>query len=779
MSIETADFTGFTNTLAQAEGWLAWLLGLRQIDPTDPTVELSWQYPLPGWVWLLVIAAIITATWMGYRRMLGLRQGRIILTGVRVLALMTLALLLARPMLVLPRETIEPDHVLMLVDRSGSMQLRDVPDSAGDDDRTSREQQLSRILNDNVDVWGELNQRRRVQWLGFGDAITELGGPETLEAPDRPTTAMATAIRESLRRSAGKPISGVVIWSDGRSSEPVGAATWRLLEQLGVPAYVVALGAENPPMDLSIARVDAPDRAFVDDVVPVHVTVTQMPTDAAGADAPEGTRLQLIDRATGEVLDEVAVTRFGEPVQLATSPEAAGEVDWEVHLQSTTADLIDDNNQQTLEMTLVDRPIRLLYVEGYPRWEYRYLKNTVVREESIESSIMLVSADREFAQEGDVPLRRLPQTEEEIEDYDVIIIGDVPASFFSSDQMKLMLEQVSQRGAGLLWIGGEDATPDSYATSALGALLPMASSPSLASLGTPIDLVPTAGAEALGVLRFRWPEMDEEDNPWPEHLPSLMWAQSLGDLKPAAEALAIDANSSEPLVVRMRYGAGQSVYVATDEIWRWRYGRGELYPEQFWTQTIRMLARSRLEIEGEDSRARLAVSHRRASTGDTLVVELRVQDQQLLQREMDQVEVTVRDQQTSRSEGRLTLTATEQDGHYRGVWAPTTSGDKTLTVTSAGLQDLALQQDVHIERADDEMRDPRTDHAMLAELADRTGGSVLTEADLADLAQILPSRARHTAADITEPLWHSPLAFALLLLLLSGEWIGRRLMGLA
>ena len=118
--------------------------------------------------------------------------------------------------------------------------------------------------------------------------------------------------------------------------------------------------------------------------------------------------------------------------------------------------MITENNTARIRLELIDRPIRVLYVEGYPRWEYRYLKNMLMREKSILSSILLLSADRGFAQEGDVPITRLPGDAEEIEPFDVIIVGDVPSSFFSAAQLSLIRDHVGARGAGLLWVGGDD-----------------------------------------------------------------------------------------------------------------------------------------------------------------------------------------------------------------------------------------------------------------------------------------------------------------------------------
>src|SRR4029453_5528316 len=118
---------------------------------------------------------------------------------------------------------------------------------------------------------------------------------------------------------------------------------------------------------------------------------------------------------------------------------------------------------RAFSMHVVSRPLRVLYVEGYPRWEYRFVKELIRREKSIESSVMLISASSDFAQEGNVPITRLPRSPEEFAAYDVVILGDVPAGFFSPEQLEMLRDHVAERGAGLLCIAGERAVPSSYA----------------------------------------------------------------------------------------------------------------------------------------------------------------------------------------------------------------------------------------------------------------------------------------------------------------------------
>ncbi len=213
-------------------------------------------------------------------------------------------------------------------------------------------------------------------------------------------------------------------------------------------------------------------------------------------------------------------------MRLAGRGTAVGEAQWRVELiyeapapadsdAEAHRELITRNNQRDFTVELIDRPLRVLYVDGYPRWEYRYLKNLLIREKSIESSTLLLSADRDFAQEGDVPITRLPADAKELEPYDVIIIGDVPADYFTSQQIALLRDHVAVRGAALLWIGGSRNTPSSYAGTPLADLLPMRDPKAVHRLEAhegQVRLHPTELARRLSVLALRPPPNHDKVN---------------------------------------------------------------------------------------------------------------------------------------------------------------------------------------------------------------------------------------------------------------------------
>jgi uncharacterized membrane protein len=398
---------------------------------------------------------------------------------------------------------------------------------------------------------------------------------------------------------------------------------------------------------------------------------------------------------------------------------------------------------------------------------------------------MLLSADRDFAQEGNAPITRLPRSAEEFGAFDVIVLGDVPATFFTPQQRELIRDQVAERGTGLLWIGGERATPTSYAGTVLADLLPIRGSLALRPVEAAVNMVPTPLAERLGVLRI----VTGDDDTWPAALADpatgwsqLWWAQRIDptQLKPTAEPLAETVRSFNgmplPLVVHMRYGSGQTIYVATDEIWRWRYGRGELLPEQFWVQMVRMLGRE--SISGGDDAAVIDIDPRRVAFGQPVRIAVTLRDARLAAMAPERIGAVI-----ETADGELVAEielrrGSEGDDLYAVTWIPDQAGTMRVRITDPALASLRLEDEMDVFRPDDELRRPETDHPLLASLAAQTGGRVLRPNELDELPASLPNRSVTTVSIISERIWNTPLAFGLVLLLLTLEWVGRKLVRL-
>jgi len=258
------------------------LFGLTKLSFTDDHAALGWRTPLDLWVWVLIItASVIYAGWT-YNRLLGKRAARITLAALRTLLIVFIAALLAGPMLVVEDHHVEEDWLLVLVDRSASMNIRDVIDDAGVN-AISRDEALRTALAEQLDVFSNerLGKNRRIVWLGFDRFSREIETPMVnaqsilakLPDADGQATSIRTAVEQALQRAVGRPISGIVLFTDGRSPQATGAELVSRLKRQRIGVYAVPLGSQQTPLNIAVGRVDIPERAFVNDTIPIRVTI--------------------------------------------------------------------------------------------------------------------------------------------------------------------------------------------------------------------------------------------------------------------------------------------------------------------------------------------------------------------------------------------------------------------------------------------------------------------------------------------------------------------------
>lgn len=791
------------------------LFGLdRSMSLTDENTALGWTYPLPAWAWLLIVLAALAIAHGSYARMEGARWARFGLATFRALLLIALAVLLAGPTVVRTDITPEADWLLVMVDRSASMTFADTQEGGR---AVSRDEALREALANQLDVFGQekLGETRNIVWFGYDREAYPIQAPgsngETLlNEPNVQATNLRTAIDQVLQAAAGRTISGVVLFGDGQTPQPTGEATIEKLARLDIPVFSVPLGSALPRLDLAVQRVDAPVSAFVGDLVPLTVTVRRQDIIPGEDEAlnidPTKVIVRLIDADTGDVVDERTLEEdgFNSPVRLQARSELAGElnlraeVSYEGGLKDVQAEIATSNNSRAVSIAMVDRALKVLYVDRV-RWEYRFLVPMLKREESIDSSILLVDADRSFVQEGDTPLSRFPITAEEIRPYDVIMIGDVHPRFFSDQQLALIREHVATRRAGLLWVGGDRHTPNLYAGTDLELLLPMTTPSAVGRLvpaeGIDVPIQPTKAAEELNLLRLSLKRSDEVGSPlaeWPDNLPPFRWAQDLGTLRPGARPLAhalgmVNPTTGEPapLVVLYRFGGGEVIYVGTDETFRWRKVGGEVYFEQFWIQLMRKLGRTRLQQV--DDRARFVVSPPAVDLGATQLAELVIDDPALIRSAPQSVRVQVlargvTDEDALTTVGEIELRPTGFQGDldsgaravYQANWRSDRPGRFVLRVAEPLLESLELEAPAEVRDPAQELARAATDHDRLIRLAKGTGGAVIELNKLAQLENLVPNRSRELTSETRQPLTNTLLALLVLLGLLTLEWALRR-----
>lgn len=756
------------------------LFGLDGLGFGTPDAVLAFERPLPAWAWVtLALAALALGVWT-YRNLPGGPARRAALGVLRGVIIAALALLAAGPSLRLDQTRTERDTVHVLVDRSASM---GVPDAPGGQRRSV---QAADTLSAALPVLTERAERSDIAYWTFGSQPlqrTEPPVPSDNADPEDPATRLGLALSAAIDASRGAPIGGIVLFTDGRSTDTVPPAVLRRLESDRIPVFPVPIGSPEPVRSVSIDRVEAPGVAFFRDNVPVRARVEW------SGQAPENLRAQLIDRTTARVLDETTVVTSDEQsgawATLNLRPEVPGTLDLEVRLvgleNNQSLDIDDADNAQSATMEVIDRPIRVLYVDGSPRWEHRFVKNLLIREPSIDASILLLASGRQYIQEGDTLIARLPVSPEDWDEFDVVILGDLSGELFGDEQLAQLTEHIAQRGAGVLWMAGPGATPASWVDTPAAALLPVTNT-AITSRPEPVTALATEEADRLGVLRTNddgtaWnPRLTDPAAGWTR----LQWALDLtqGTLKPGVSVLAnargVSSAEERPLIVSMRYGSGRTALVGTDEIWRYRYGRGETVPERVWLPLIRMLARGR--VEAALGAGVVRVRPEQPTPGSPALIELELFDQDAIDRLPARVNADI-----VRADGRRDAIELRGEGSSRTAeWIPDTPGPYRIEINDGPPELGVLETSARVVEPGDERADLNTDHERLAALAQLTGGRVVDPADIARLGEWIPNRARvHAGTPIVETLWDRWVVLITLLALFTLEWVARRLMRLA
>jgi len=798
---------------------LEWLLGLDAIRLGGPgTLGLRWQSPLPAWATIVLLAILVIAVVWVYRREGGGRRGRLIGGVLRCSLLLLVAGLVFQPVLVLRRERIEPSDVVLLVDVSASMGVCDrssaatttastrsatstrAPVTTAPGGASRMEGLVSALTEDNGRRLRALAARNRFLGYDFSDQaraqVSTVGG-ESLESvrawlsrlrPVGVSTDLLGAVRHVLSEPRTGRLSGIVLASDGRQTSGGDVDdVVRLAREAGVSIHTVLLGSADARRDIVVGPTMAEETVLVRDPLAVR---TQM--SAEGYDRPVPLQVELLSEE-GQVLDRRAVTLDPNArdtvVELRHRPEQAGLLRMRVRVEPKGGEANVNNNADLVQVNVIEHKLHVLYVEGYPRFEYRYLKNLLVREETLSAACLLLSADEGFVQEGTEPVRRFPDSLEELRSYDVVVFGDVDprADWLSDRQSETLVRWVGELGGGFVMIAGPRWSPQAFLGTPLERLIPVRIDPLLGEDGetlrtTTYRLRPTVEGKRSAVFRF-----DADPNAGASvvaNLPGMYWYARTQGARPGAEVLAEHATVKSvegpmPLLVSGRYGAGVTVFSAFEETWRWRRDVGSVFFDPYWIQVLRHAARDRLL--NRDRRLRLHAHRSRYDVGEVVVLSLVVRDASEAAAWPERVFAEVSDAK-GQSVVRVPLTRIGKGADtYEGSLAASSAGSFVVRAESpmAAGSGAPASVTIRVDSGGVELRRPEADPALLRLLAEKTGGLAEAPERIDRIAERLLDRSVHIPDDISEPLWDTRLVLILFVLIIGVEWVLRKASGMA
>lgn len=833
--------------------WLdAWLRGLT--GSGESSWVLRWDPPLPVWVGLVLFAgAVAVIAWLYGHEPVGRRTARWLVV-VRGAVLAVLLVLLGHPSVAVREEEVRRGVSAWLVDVSRSMGRRDTYGAPrereaaavagggvggaaeGAQVRPSRlevvQAALRRLAGDGQvpTLLGAFLRAHRVALLSVGEQVRRgpvISGPEDLgdlvawveaQVASSPVSRLGEAVARVVDTEFGGPLGSVVLFSDGLDS---GGGEWvsagRRAREAGVPVFVVLAGASTAERDVALGLPVADRRVLVGDLVAVRVPVRRSPTDAA-----EEVVVRLFEEGRAEPLSE-AVAAFAAgagtvEVELRARPAEEGVHRYRVEIAPRAGEADVKNNVRHVEVEAVPEKVRVLYVEGYPRFEYRFLKNALLREESMESSIVLLSADSGFPPEGTRPIARFPTSRDGLLEYDVVLLGDVPLSggavvpaswaggasggWISRQQQEWLVELVADRGGGFGVIAGERFGLGEYAGTVLEKMLPVEVDGARVGGGSAGGMPPSPGQTLASGFRavftpagrehavFRFSLDPAENEVVLAGLPMLYWFHPVRGVKPAAVVLAEHprermAGGAMPLFVVGRYGAGRTYVQLTDETWRWRREHGETVHDGYWVSLVRYLAEQRLL--GPRKQYRLYADRRSYRYGEPVEVTLEVLDAAEARLAGESVPLmvvnadgqTVRRERLRRAEGASADSGKAARAVYRASLVPPEPGGYEL-VAEPGWSVGAARPRCRIEvaAASLEREEEPADHESLRLLAESTGGEAVYPDEIGAMLSRLPDRTERRIVERTVSLWDHWAWLAAVIVLFGTEWVVRKRRGL-
>jgi uncharacterized membrane protein len=730
----------------------------------------------------------------------------LVLTLLRGSALAILVVILLNPVRV--SESRRPGRkpgAVLLVDNSRSMGL---------ERPTRRIDEANRLIAE-AEARLTPDRRPRIEKYRFG---RELSALEESEAPraEEDETRLVSALERLPSRFGDAPPIGVFVVSDGRATESAPlAAVARGYRRLGVPVHVVPVGDPRVSGDVALQDVIAPRDAPPGTRVPVRVVVRSRGFDGRRAEV----RIRSVADPNRAPLATLPVTLAdGEQSHelVVESDQAAGALAAEV--SDLEGEAISENNRVPFRIAARDPKIRVIYMEGTAGGgqmsaEYHWIRDALIEDPNIEC--MALEVDNQHNQRPrlhrvDDPSRGYPATREELFGFDVVICSDISRHAFTDEQLAWTVELVGERGGGFVMIGGHTSFGSGdWNQTVWDELIPVDMSGVGAGGREYFDgdfrVVAPPGAESHPIWRIL--DDPERNRQAIASMPPFHGTNLTDRLKPAATALGIadrplNQFQAMPVLAGQTFGRGRTFAMATDSTYAWgsdferSWGEGDnRYFRKFWRNVVHWLAEN---SSGANRRLRVETDKVVYRPGQAIKVTARAFDEKL--EETDRYRIVAQLQKPGPGRepaqpipGRAaTLSPRVDDKLYQGEIVTPPARDLLVdpgsTVQRVALEvvaydgpRVAARTTLDLQALDDpaEFHDPRPDPASLREVARLTGGQVVR--DGAELAALL---GRHADAPdrvlvARAPLWDRPIVWALLLGLLTTEWIVRRLRGLA
>ena len=718
---------------------------------------------------LFYVAAALAGAFLLYR---SIRQysslGMVALRGVTFAILL---FILLGPVInistVLPQES----YFAVVIDNSQSMQIED-------DGLASRADLLMDAF-ESSQFFGQLAEKFRVRIYRFDQEA------ERIEDVDRLTfvgtrTRMESAMDMLYQELGTVPLSGIALISDGvdTSSEQWAESVSRI-QSRGIPIYTVGVGEEAIDRDVELIQAATPRESLND-----STTIADVSFRSQGLGGRPAT-IQIRENGILLKSEQVTLPRDGEigeaSIDLPITNEGSRVFDFSILAQD---DRIEENNSlQTLVEVSDDAP-KILYIDGEPRWEYKFLARAVEDDPNIQLVSMVRTSPNKFIRqridEEDVLEDGFPVTREELFEYQGLILASIEATFFTQEQQQMIAEFVSERGGGFMMLGGRNSFSDGrYQNTPIADVLPVRLLQAETSFVVDnMSFEVSDYGRTHPMMRLN-PNGNEPIVDW-EELPPLTEFNRVEDAKVGAIVLAeadLESSRDNPILLAyQRYGRGRSMVFTSSSSWRWQMEMPseDQTHELFWRQMLRWL------VNGSPDPVEANAEKDSYVPNEGIRLLADISDASFERMNNADVSGRVIDPDGNIQPVRFEWTGL-QDGTYQATMTGSVPGIYTLEV-EANYADESIgryESTFQVRDRPIEFFDAALDRRFMESVAEQSGGRYYPLSDIASLPEDAVYVEGESSFIEQRDLWDVPILFMLLTLTLGGEWFWRKAKGLA
>ena len=728
----------------------------------------------------VLAGAVMVAAAMTYRgvRGKGRMRDRIVLTVLRMAALALVLFCLFRPSLIVRAAVPQQNVVAVLLDDSRSMQI---PDWGGQPRGEFVKQSFGAPESP---IMKALSDRFLVRVFRFSSTAGRLESPNDLTF-NGSQTRLGRALDGAREELAGLPVSGVVLVSDGADTSDTSLADALLgMKAEKLPVYTVGVGTPQLPRDIQIDRVSTPRSVLKDASLIVDVVVTH--TGYAG-------RTVTVDvEDEGRIVgsEQVRLPADGSPAtaRVRAAASEAGPRLFKFRVAPLPDEVVTQNNVRETLIQVRDTRERILYFEGEPRFEMKFLRRAIADDKNLSVVSLQRTADNKFMRLGVEGAEELeggfPKTREELFSYKGLILGSIEAAAFTGDQLQMIADFVDRRGGGLLMLGGARSFAEGgYGGTPVADALPLAIDPRTRA-SDPGDLMrlqilPTRAGQTHASTQIAASE-EASAARWRD-LPQATSVNAPLPPKPAATVLLTGTDErgrSQPILTWHQYGRGKAVALTLQDTWQWQMHASITLEDQthenYWRQMLRWL------VDGVPGVVDARTTQERVEPGEAVTVEATVMDKTYV--ELNDASVSARVTLPNGGTTDVPLEWTgERDGLYRGTFVSTDAGTYEVAIDSSRGASI-IGSGVAFMRAgpsDAEFFDPTMHEGPLRRIAEETGGRFYTPDTTAGMAEDVRYAGRGVTSVEERELWNMPIILIALMGIVCAEWGYRRAVGLS